>query len=303
MNGLLLIDKPTGCTSHDLVAKLRKKFNLKSVGHAGTLDPLATGLMIMLVGEATKISDYFLQGEKAYIVGARLGIRTDTDDITGNVVEESTQDVDSVSVLDRIEKLSGSLMLKVPIYSALKKSGKKLYEYARESKPVEVPQKEMIFYETKLLNQAGKELSCYLRCSKGSYVRSWVRELGIQLSTCATVSELRRVSSAPYNLDRALPWEHVMGSEDFSNLTASGAWIPLEKAMPHWPSYKTSGKDEHLFKNGAVPHYLERLFEVQFSQEDVGIKVISKRSGKLIGLVARDDKNPYKFKVKRVFAS
>lgn len=308
INGLLLVDKPKGCTSHDLVHQLRKKFKFKSVGHAGTLDPLATGLMVLLVGEATKLSDYFLQGDKAYIVQAKLGIATDTDDITGSVIEHKEINYSQQLLEDSICNLQGELSLEVPIYSAIKKEGKKLYEYAREKAPgqevaIEIPKRTMHFYEAKLLQEQTENLDFYLRCSKGSYVRSWVRQLGVSLKTLATVNELRRVHSAPYDIEQTLKWDQVMGSSEFAELAQSNSWIPMEKAMPHWPSFKVDSKDERLFQNGAVPYSLERFFEIQFPDTgDRGIKVISRRSGKLISLVGKDEHNPFKFKVKRVFA-
>jgi tRNA pseudouridine55 synthase len=300
-HGLLLVDKPKGCTSHDLVFKLRKKFKLNSVGHAGTLDPLATGLMVLLVGEATKLSDFFLNGDKSYLVQAKLGIATDTDDITGNIIDTKSVNYSEIELLKAIERLKGLLELEVPAYSAIKKNGKKLYELARQNQKIEVIKRSMNFFETKMIAKNNELLDFYLRCSKGSYVRSWVRELGKDLGSLATVNELRRVSSYPYNLDNALGWSEVLDTENFSDLMSKNAWISIDKALPHLPSFRVEPKEERLFKNGAIPHVLERVFEVEFSGAERPIKVISKKTGQLVSLVGRDEKNPYKFKIKRVF--
>ena len=150
MHGLLLIHKESGMTSHDVVAKARRVLKTKAIGHTGTLDPMASGLMVLLVGEATKLSQYILEQNKAYRLTAKLGETTDTLDSTGKITSTSDKVVSRDEVAKEIHQLQGDLQLPVPIYSATKVDGKKLYEYAREDKPVEVPIKKMTFFDLKI---------------------------------------------------------------------------------------------------------------------------------------------------------
>ncbi|MEK7358385.1 MAG: tRNA pseudouridine(55) synthase TruB, partial [Bdellovibrionota bacterium] len=148
MNGLLLIDKPVGITSHDVVGRARRILGMRGIGHAGTLDPLASGLLVLLIGEATKVSDYILNGDKSYELKARLGITTDSMDMTGIVTREAAVTATSDEVRSAALALQGKLTLKVPVHSAVKVDGKKLYEYAHKGEtPDVVPDREMSFYD------------------------------------------------------------------------------------------------------------------------------------------------------------
>ena len=145
-SGLLLIDKTAGLTSHDLVAKVRKIAQQKQVGHAGTLDPAATGLLVMLLGEATKLSNYILNGDKAYEVIVHLGVKTNSGDMDGEIIEEKTVNVSEEQIVSAVKALQGEFDWPIPIYSAKKQDGKKLYELARENKTIKPPHKIMVFY-------------------------------------------------------------------------------------------------------------------------------------------------------------
>lgn len=299
-DGLLLIDKPGGITSHDVVARARRQLGRRDIGHAGTLDPIATGLMVLLVGKATKLSDYILNGNKAYITRIKLGVVTDSGDISGEVTEEKGCSVTSEQIKEAVGGLSGDLELAVPIYSAIKVKGKKLYEKARKGEDFTPPMRPMSFWDVKILDSGPDWLAVSFACSKGSYVRSWVKTLGEILGCGATVETLRRNISSPYEIDKAIDFDNLE-SKTQVELEDSPAWIPLSKTLPDWPSVKIEGVDEKLISNGQIPRKLERYLEVQYAGIDSvkGIKILSRRSGRLISLLSYEP--PLSFKIRRVF--
>lgn len=181
-HGVLLINKSAGMTSHDVVAKVRRALSTREVGHAGTLDPMARGLMVLLIGEATKLSHYVLEREKAYSLRAQLGIVTDTLDTSGATLETKPVLSSEFSVREAALALQGELSLPVPIYSAVKVQGQRLHEYARKEQDVVVPMKLMKFFDLDVTAQGPDWIDLNLRCSKGSYVRSWVHLLGQKLA-------------------------------------------------------------------------------------------------------------------------
>jgi tRNA pseudouridine55 synthase len=297
-NGLLLLDKPTGITSHDLVHSVRRWSSQRQVGHAGTLDPLATGLMVVLMGEATKLSDYILNGDKAYVVELKLGVTTDSGDSDGAVTSEQPVTVTAEQVSQAVASLQGSFVWPVPIYSAVKTGGKKLYELARANIPVEPPRKPMNFKEVNLLQVELPVVKVFLACSKGSFVRTWVQQLGEILQTGATVISLRRTASLPYSIERAVRLDTLI--QPTTDTFADGShWIPLEKSLPDWWSLKVEGVDEKLLKNGQISHKIERFLEIECPENSPGVKVHSRRDGSLLALVMKENN---RFSIKRVFS-
>ena len=300
MDGILLINKPGGMTSHDVVGKCRRLLSRRDIGHAGTLDPMATGLLVILVGKATKISDFVLNGDKSYKTTVLLGTTTDTDDITGEVIEKK----DNVDVtLDQVEKavedLTGLLKLKVPIYSAIKVKGKKLYEKARKGEDFEPPVREMDFRDLKLINFDGNKVEISFSCSKGSYVRAWGKALGEKLGCGATLEKLERIHSEPYQLNQSMTLEELekINPEDLAH---NDSFVPLNQTLPNWPGIKVEGLDEKLISNGQIPRKLERYLELEFGGRNFpGVKILSKKSGRLVGLLNYSP--PLSFKIRRVF--
>lgn len=295
-HGLLLVDKPSGMTSHDVVSKIRKIFKTKEVGHSGTLDPMASGLMVILLGEATKLSQYITDGDKAYEVGIRLGIETDTLDITGAVLKEENVKIDIESVNTKALQLSGEFNLPIPLYSAKKVDGKKLYEYARENIEIEVPQKKMKFWNVCKFEKS-EEPKFSLECSKGSFIRSWVKLLGEKLEVPATMSSLRRTKSDHFYVRDAKTLE------EFSDLMNHNPdqipLIPLEKSLSDVKKIKVSGKDEVLMKNGQISHDLRGQLIIYFNPEiDQYIQIFNSQN-KLLALISLEPEKG--FKIRRIF--
>ncbi|CAI2187100.1 2341_t:CDS:1 [Funneliformis geosporum] len=223
MDGIILVDKPAGQTSHQVVQIVKKKLGARKVGHAGTLDPLATGLLIILVDKATKLSNLFLNKDKVYEVEAQLFIETNTGDITGNIIkQEKTRDIPAECLSQVISAFNNSTYWqKPPLYSAIKIKGQKLYQYARQGLTVEVPARLVKINRLELLSylpQAGK-IKLLVDCSKGTYVRSLVKDLAQKLVTIATVSQLRRISSGNFQVHHAISLESISPAKI----------IPLEK--------------------------------------------------------------------------
>jgi tRNA pseudouridine55 synthase len=293
-SGLLLIDKPKGMTSHDVVSSVRRLASQKQVGHAGTLDPLATGLMVVLLGEATKLSDFILNGDKSYIVEALLGVRSDTGDTDGTVLETNLVSVTEAQVLQAVAELQGEFVWPVPIYSAVKVQGQKLYEKARAKEDFTPPCKAMTFYKTEFLGINKDRVQVRLHCSKGSFVRTWVEKLGEKLGCGATVSVLRRESSFPYNLHSA-----VSLSDDSLLENDRPHWIPFDQTLPDWPIVKVDGLDEKLLKNGQISHKLARFLEIEYMDPRFpGVKVISRKTQDLLAILTKNEQG---YSIRRVF--
>lgn len=303
IHGLLLSDKPTAMTSHDLVDRVRRRIGQREVGHAGTLDPLATGLMVLLLGEATKLSDYVLNDHKSYEVKVRLGLETDSWDIDGEVVNSSPIQANTEQVREKLPSLEGELELPVPMFSAVKRGGKKLYELAREKQEVELPLRKMEFWDVKLLSVSESDVLCSLSCTKGSFIRSWAMELGRRLNTTGTVGQLRRVQSGPFNLRSALTLEQIQ-QLDLQKMQGHPAFIPFGECLPDWPAVRVAGKERRLIENGQVPFDLARRLIVlqkaaNAKKASIGLRILEGASNELLALVEIAPNRPAR--VKRVF--
>lgn len=292
-HGLLLVDKPSGLSSHDVVANIRKIFQTKEVGHSGTLDPMATGLMVILLGEATKLSNYITDGDKSYNVEVRMGIETDTLDMTGTVTQEKPVLKSKTEINEIANGLIGELTLPIPIYSAKKIDGKKMYEYARENQVIEIPQKKMKFWNIKKLES---DFSFSIDCSKGSFIRSWVKLLGEKSGTVATMSALRRTKSHLFSLENAVTFETLRGH--LENLDQY--LISMSEALPEIKKIKVKGHDETLLRNGQISHDLRTQLIIKFNPEKDELIQIAPSTGE--GILALIGLEPEKgFRIKRIF--
>lgn len=200
-SGIILVNKQKDMTSFDVVNEISHLFGIKKVGHTGTLDPLAEGVLLVAIGKATKVVELLTATYKEYIAKVKLGIKTDTLDITGNILE--TKELPNLENLDKvISSFQKTYLQEVPIYSAVKVKGKKLYEYARENKPVELPKKEVTIKEIELLTKAQDSFSFRALVSKGCYIRSLINDIGISLDTYATMTELTRTKQGKISIEK-----------------------------------------------------------------------------------------------------
>lgn len=228
-SGILLIDKSTGISSGKCVYQARKKLGIKKIGHAGTLDPLATGLLPLLINKATRVSDFLMDEIKIYETLAFFGQKTDSQDITGEVLEKSSNTFEKKDLEKAIkENFLGEILQTPPMYSALKHKGRKLYELAREGKTVERKQRKIKIYDFEILDFDFPYARLKITCSKGTYIRSLVNDLGEILKTFATVKELRRLKVGDFDVKDAIKiedFEKMDSNQILKNL------IPIDKAL------------------------------------------------------------------------
>lgn len=301
LNGLLLVDKPTDCTSHDVVARARRIFQMRSIGHSGTLDPLASGLMVLLMGEGTKLSDYILSENKRYKLKLKLGLTTDTLDVTGQTLSTAPVTVTETEFRSTLQSMVGALQLPVPMFSAVKIQGQKMYEYARKNEAVTAPIKEMTFFDMQVVSLELPEAEIEISCSKGSYIRAWVHELGQKLGCGAVMTELRRLRSEPFSIENAVSLESL---ENQASLTAwPESFIGMAEALPTWKAIRIQGRDETLLRNGQIAKDLSARLILEQKQalstgKTVGIRVLGSNSQLLALLEATPDKG---LRIRRVF--
>ena len=218
MDGIVVVDKPSGYTSRDVVNILTKKFNTRKVGHTGTLDPLATGVLVICMGKALKICELITDYKKEYIADVIIGYETDMLDITGTKTKESIVDITKERVINVLNSFLGESKQEVPMYSAIKINGKKLYEYARSGQEVQVPVRDINVYELELLSDVVKVDNYYefkIRCvvSKGTYIRALIRDIGYRLGSYGTMKSLRRTMQGRFNIEMANTIEDILNDK------------------------------------------------------------------------------------------
>ena len=214
MNGIILINKEKKWTSHDIVAKVKNILHTK-VGHTGTLDPNATGVLPLLLGDATKVSKYLIEHDKEYIAEIKLGMKTDTADEEGNVIEKENIDVSNYSkeyVENTLKKFIGKSYQTPPIYSAIKINGKKLYDYARNNEKVEIPKREIEIYSIELIDIEEKEniIEFWVHCSKGTYIRTLCENIANELGTIGYMKNLQRIKVGKFDIKDSITIEQLM---------------------------------------------------------------------------------------------
>ncbi len=206
-NGLIVVNKPANYTSRDIVNIVSKKLQIKKVGHTGTLDPLATGVLVITIGTATKLCELLTSEKKEYIAEVVLGLHTDTLDITGNVLKEDYKYISAEIIENVLANFKTTYNQEVPLYSAVKVNGKKLYEYARSGEKVILPKKKVTIYDIKLLNYCYTDKVTFtFKCtvSKGTYIRSLIRDIALKLNTYGTMKNLTRTAQGSFTLDKAI---------------------------------------------------------------------------------------------------
>ena len=246
MNGVLVINKPKGFTSRDVVNKVSNLLGTKKIGHTGTLDPIATGVLVLCIGSSLKLVELLMNHDKEYVARVRLGIETDTLDITGNVVKKDySNTISRDDVIKVLCQFVGKIKQQVPAYSSVKVQGKKLYQYARNNEVVELPIRDVEIYSLELLDFDNNNQEFVIRCrvSKGTYIRSLVRDIGYALGTYATMLELERTSLGNFLLSDSFTLEEIeMGKYRLLS--------PMEAV--HLPVVCVSDSMEKKVKNGQV---------------------------------------------------
>ena len=214
MNGIVIVDKPQEWTSQDVTARLRRVFNTRRIGHGGTLDPMATGVLPVFVGRATRGVEFFEHAEKAYEAVLLLGRTTDTEDVFGTTLEEREVHISEAEFMDILPKFRGKIQQIPPMYSALKVNGQKLCDLARKGKEVERQPREIEIFELTCLEFTGTTARLRVRCSKGTYIRTLCKDIGEALGCGGCMQALRRVQAGEYTIGEAIPLQELLETED-----------------------------------------------------------------------------------------
>jgi len=288
MNGIVIINKDKDYTSRDIVNIVSKKLNTKKVGHTGTLDPMAKGVLVVCVNEATKLVDLLSADIKEYVAEITLGIDTDTIDITGNILKEEKSIIDKNIIVNCLNNFPKKYMQEVPIYSAVKVNGKKLYEYARNNEEVNLPKKEVSIYELELIDDIKYENDktiFKIRClvSKGTYIRSLIKDIASSLNTIGTMSDLVRTKNGNFDINSAVT------IEEFKN--DNYRFIPLEEAINN---IKKKEVDDILLKKISNGCKLENHYDTNL--------IAFTKNDKIIAIYENDGNNlkPYKMFLKNI---
>ena len=245
MNGIVIIDKPQGWTSQDVTARLRRVFNTRRIGHGGTLDPMATGVLPVFVGRATRGVEFFEHAEKTYETVLRLGITTDTEDISGTVLTEQDAFVTGEMLEKTLEKFRGEIMQVPPMYSALKINGQKLVDLARKGREVERQPRPITIHELTLLGMEAEGIRLRVRCSKGTYIRTLCKDIGEALGCGGCMAGLRRVSAGEYRIEEAVPLQVLLETE-----TPEQYLRPVDSMFRNYPKVVLTPKQEIRCRNG-----------------------------------------------------
>lgn len=280
MDGIIVINKEKGYTSHDVAAKLKKKLNISKVGHTGTLDPNATGVLPILIGKGTKFSKYLINHDKTYEVELELGTKTETADIEGKIVEEKDVDEEYVkrNLLQVLKSFEGKQEQHPPIYSAIKKNGKKLYEYARAGEKVEIEARQIEIYTIELLEYEEKNVRFTVSCSKGTYIRSLCEDIANKLNTVGYMKNLKRLQVGNFNIENAICIDNL-------NLENIDKYVyTLEDMLKENNSIKLNEYKLKLFLNGVKlsVNNLDGIYKIYVKSSFIGTGTVKN------GLLKRD---------------
>ena len=250
-SGVLIIDKPAGLTSHDVVARVRKLLGIRQIGHFGTLDPFATGVLPLSVGKATRFAQFYLRSRKSYEGTIRFGFSTDTYDATGKPTSEHVAPrLEAAELGKAFLELTGRILQTPPPFSAKRVDGKRAYELARQHKPVHLKPVEVEVYALELLGVEGEVVRFAVECSGGTYVRSIAHDLGQQMGCGAHLAELRRTAVAEFKLERAVTLEQL--GEAVREGRREAYRVPLEALLPDCPELVVHGREEQSVIHGCT---------------------------------------------------
>ena len=248
MNGIILVDKPCGWTSHDVVGKLRGILHERRIGHSGTLDPMATGLLVVFVGRATRAVEFAEADSKEYIAGLRLGVSTDTQDTTGNVLNTCETLPSKDELIAAANGFLGEISQIPPMYSAIKINGKKLYELARRGEIVERSPRKVTISKLELVGEDKCDYILDIHCSKGTYIRTLCSDIGDKLGCGGCMSSLRRVKAGVFSITQAHTMEQIQAAADLGGL--DGIIIPVDTLFTDKPKLTVNEFEEKKLRNG-----------------------------------------------------
>ena len=245
MDGIVIVDKPQGWTSQDVTARLRRVFGTRRIGHGGTLDPMATGVLPVFVGRATRAVEFFEHAEKTYETVLRLGITTDTEDMTGTVLTEEKVSFTEEQLQETLAAFRGEILQVPPMYSALKVNGQKLCDLARKGKTVERQPRPITIYELTLVERGENTLRLRVRCSKGTYIRTLCKDIGEKLGCGGCMESLRRVAAGEYTTREAVPLQTLLDTEEPEKYLRG-----VDTMFRNYPAVTLTANQETRCRNG-----------------------------------------------------
>ena len=245
MDGIVIVDKPQGWTSQDVTARLRRVFGTRRIGHGGTLDPMATGVLPVFVGRATRAVEFFEHAEKTYETVLRLGITTDTEDMTGTVLTEENVSFTEEQLQETLAAFRGEILQVPPMYSALKVNGQKLCDLARKGKTVERQPRPITIHELTLVERGENTLRLRVRCSKGTYIRTLCKDIGEKLGCGGCMESLRRVAAGEYTVDEAVPLQTLLETEKPEDYLRT-----VDTMFRNYPAVTLTANQETRCRNG-----------------------------------------------------
>ncbi len=283
MQGILIINKPKGFTSQDTVSKVKKILNVKKAGHTGTLDPMATGILPILIGNYTKLSKYLIEHDKTYIAKIKLGEKTDTGDSEGKVIEikeVKKENLNEENLTNAIKSFLGEQLQLPPIYSAIKIDGKKLYEYAREGKKVEIPERKIKIYDINLLNfdENASEIEFEVSCSKGTYIRVLCENIAEKLETVGYMKSLVRTKVDNFKLENSITLDELEKQSENPNFLEN-KFIKMEDIFNNYPKIILDNRKKELFLNGVMLSFdLENgIYNIYNDNKYLGIGIVKEK--------------------------
>lgn len=245
MDGIVIVDKPQGWTSQDVTARLRRVFGTRRIGHGGTLDPMATGVLPVFVGRATRAVEFFEHAEKTYETVLRLGITTDTEDMTGTVLTEENVSFTEEQLQETLAAFRGEILQVPPMYSALKVNGQKLCDLARKGKTVERQPRPITIHELTLVERGENILRLRVRCSKGTYIRTLCKDIGEKLGCGGCMESLRRMAAGEYTVDEAVPLQTLLDTEEPEKYLRD-----VDTMFRNYPAVTLTANQETRCRNG-----------------------------------------------------
>jgi tRNA pseudouridine55 synthase len=281
-DGILVVDKPAGISSYKVVERVKHLLRAAKVGHTGTLDPFATGVLPICINQATKAAQFFLEDDKEYCAGMLLGVETDTQDLTGKVVSRhQTALPDRQAVCQSAGSFVGLIEQRPPAYSAIKVDGRRLYKAARKGQAVRIPARIITINYLKVLAVEGPHVTFHVRCSKGTYIRSLAADWGKNLGCGAHLIELRRIRSGPFSLDHAVSLDDL--EQEASRGGQIGKIVDLAQALSHWPELRVDEQTARSVLQGRQFRDAERIATLHLKINDK-IRLIGEE-GNLIGIM------------------
>ena len=285
MNGIVIVDKPKGYTSRDIVNIVGSILDTKKIGHAGTLDPIATGVLVLAIGNGLKILEFINERDKEYIATVKMGLSTDTLDVSGNVltkIENYYVDLEKINKV--LISFKGKYEQTVPLYSSVKVGGQRLYKYARENKSVELPKRMVEIYDIELISCNHDEFTFKAVVSKGTYIRSLIRDIGEKINIPCTMKELRRTKQGDFSIEYANSMEEI----ESGNIS----FVSLEKALNELKIIEVDDYLEKRISNGSI-------LENRYDEDKIAFK---NKDNEIIAIYEAYEKDKNKIKPLKVFA-